>query len=650
MTDLWGFLLQTLTASGVAAVLLIVKAMFRSKLPPKWQFACWGILVLVMLCPAGLFGRYTLLNWPFLVDCLRSGLFRDYGQTRVLAPIPLLPAAFPATAGQWLFCAYAATAVGIFLWYMLSYIHLRLVLKQGYPSGQARAAQLQRVCQTYHLTPCRTVEISGIHSAFVCGVLHPVLVLPADTEVDHKVLLHELMHLQHRDTAWSFLICLLKSIHWCNPLLLYCAGLAANDLEARCDQRVLELLAGEERRDYGRILLSMSSRRYTQTPGSTCIANGGKNIRRRIEAISRFKLYPAGMGLVSICVLLVLTVALLTGVRSNAVYDPGGNASPALSISSARTTLCTTYAGALDAYGKAVLTQNGAYRMLCTPQVQQEALANQLYQRHAASQFPNWDPGLPAWPNSQAGYWIYNLTPTGALSYEGLLVVRLNYPPNGLSAEEGRMYLAAQRLRVFWEIDRWVVAPLENFRAVDTVQENLSWSCQGLPAFIYSAETGEHRVELRLQTVARMEQSQQIVQNFLLGPVTHYDLTPLPHAEFDYTAYTQSVLYTHSGPQTQQDRITHLGISMQAWDPKLPRPSLSTPALNHVDSVSTGGFSQASMYTRALRPGWGPTLLFDAGGSSGVMDPVLPSQFAADLYIDRERIAELTLTLEGGPQ
>ena len=43
MVDLWGFLLQTLTASGVAVLLLLVKALFKDKLPPKWHFAVWGV-------------------------------------------------------------------------------------------------------------------------------------------------------------------------------------------------------------------------------------------------------------------------------------------------------------------------------------------------------------------------------------------------------------------------------------------------------------------------------------------------------------------------------------------------------------------------------------------------------------------------------
>ena len=40
---------------------------------------------------------------------------------------------------------------------------------------------------------------------------------------------------------------------------------------------------------------------YT-SPGTSSMANGGRNIRRRIEAIARFKKYPAGMALASVCV------------------------------------------------------------------------------------------------------------------------------------------------------------------------------------------------------------------------------------------------------------------------------------------------------------------------------------------------------------
>ena len=90
MSDIWSFLLQTLTASGAAAVLLAVKRMLRDKLSPRWQFAVWGVPALVLLLPAGRGGRYVLVNWPLAVEFLRSLLTEEFGVlTRVSAPGPL---------------------------------------------------------------------------------------------------------------------------------------------------------------------------------------------------------------------------------------------------------------------------------------------------------------------------------------------------------------------------------------------------------------------------------------------------------------------------------------------------------------------------------------------------------------------------------
>ena len=170
-----------------------------------------------------------------------------------------------------------------------------------------------------------------------------MLVLPAGEETDEKVLLHELLHLKHHDAAWGLLICLLRCVHWCNPLLWRCADLAGNDLESLCDQRALERLEGEDRRDYGRILLSMANEQYARAPGTSSMANGGRNIRRRIEAIARFKRYPAGMALVSVCVTLVLAGPCLMGARAQSVYTGEHGAlpqrlRPCAAMASARTT------------------------------------------------------------------------------------------------------------------------------------------------------------------------------------------------------------------------------------------------------------------------------------------------------------------------
>lgn len=89
MFDIWAFLLQTLTVSGVAVLLLVVKALFKDKLPPRWHFAVWGVLGIMILIPAGFNGRYTLFHWQFVVEVIKSWV-GDYSFTRVIFPIPIL--------------------------------------------------------------------------------------------------------------------------------------------------------------------------------------------------------------------------------------------------------------------------------------------------------------------------------------------------------------------------------------------------------------------------------------------------------------------------------------------------------------------------------------------------------------------------------
>ena len=91
-----------------------------------------------------------------------------------------------------------------------------------------------------------------------------------------RFLLHELMHRTYADALQNAFWCILRALHWCNPFLQYVFHRIGNDMESLCDQRVLEELEGEERRAYGKILLSMTDEKYARAPGTTSISNGGK--------------------------------------------------------------------------------------------------------------------------------------------------------------------------------------------------------------------------------------------------------------------------------------------------------------------------------------------------------------------------------------
>jgi bla regulator protein BlaR1 len=664
MTDIWSFLLQSLTASGVALVLLLIKALFADKLSPRWQFAVWGVLVLALLLPAGLWGRYVLVNWPLGVETgktlveshLSSALSGPYTLTRVLAPIPLFPNGLPLprSATDWLFYIYCLGILIFLLRHFTSYFKLRLDLRRGIPAGPQLHAQIQRVARQYGLAPCRAVEVGGIGSAFLCGVFRPILILPTGEPVDDKVILHELLHLKQRDVLWGFLLCLLQSLHWCNPLLGFCARRAQNDCEARCDQRVLERLEGEERRDYGRILLSMADDRYARMPGTSSMANGGRNIKARISCITRFKRYPTGMALVSACITLLLAATVLGGTQAAGVVGDGGHWDRlefTSAMASARATRCTTAAGALDTYAKAVIRQNGIYRALCAPLSEHAGLAREM---EAAATGPDpwtythWENGAPGYV-STSGYSLLNLTWQGEDACTALVVFPLQYAlgKDGAPLPTEHNWLAAQTVQVKRTSEGWVVWELGEFQLVEqTIQGGLLTDSDHVlpPLAAYTGETDLFRVRVVYQTWAEVENQVESSGNmdWFFSSGTSFDSTPKPHAQFG--SYRESTLLTavFLGSRQDLDGVSSVAVS-------IPGQASELLDLERPWAVNSGGSSTSGEFyiSSSVEEGWNGLLEIGGGGNSSSPMEAPPSYHAA-IWINNQRVEELTLLPEKG--
>ena len=251
-------------------------------------------------------------------------------------------------------------------------------------------------------------------------------------------------------------MCVLRCLHWCDPLLWYCWDQAQNDCEALCDQRVLERLEGEERREYGVILLSMADDKYARSPGTTSMANGGKNIKACIGAIARFKRYPQGVALGSWCVAVVLAVACLVGAGQAAAV-PDGQEYGSIPLAAARLNRPTTVAGALDTYAKAVLNNSPLYLYMVSPPEETE----ELFQRASRPPYEN---GMELDDLfDELGFWrdrawlaewaVMDLLPDGAGGYTGTLFFA---PVDGVETKG----IVVQQVAVRPSGDHWIVEPL----------------------------------------------------------------------------------------------------------------------------------------------------------------------------------------------
>ena len=547
MVNLWSVLAQTLALSVTAAVLLAAKRLFLDKLSPRWQYGVWAILALRALLPAGLLGRTLVPGGRVVLEAARlqvelplsSVLTDPYGVTEVLAPVPLFPRGLPAPGSitDVLFYVYAAGVLLLALWFFLSYARLRAAIRRGLSPAPEVLAQVEGVAARYGLTaPRRVVVLPGLESAFVCGPLRPVLALP-DRPVDDKVLLHELLHLRHGDVWAGVGVCALRCLHWCNPLIWYCCDRIQNDCEALCDQRVLERLEGEERRAYGVILLSMADGRYARAPGTSSMANGGRNIKARIQAIARFRRYPAGMALASGCVAVVLALTCLGGV-SGAAEVPGGTDRGALALAQAQLNRPTTVAGALDTYAKAILCDSPVYFSMVLPEAERECVWQAGLAPHDEAELED---VLDTSPFNELGFhwhrpswlaeWsVMNLLPDGAEGYTGTLF----FSP---LSEDNTYGIVYQQVAVRPDGDFWTVEPLGDLTVRPDPNQEGIYLCPSseAPYTTYVAEIVTLHVEVDVQLQLNVNNAIFSTSTDLPAWASTYQLDPVPHPDASFT-------------------------------------------------------------------------------------------------------------------
>lgn len=382
MVNIWEFILQTVSVSLVAGILLLTKAIFKDKLTPHWQYGVWVILALRILIPVRAdrfvlmpFGVYLEMAKSYIESRLSSSFTALFAATEPQGIIPRI-VSYPQSITDVLFVIYSAGVIVFLCYYLLSYIRLRLILKKSNTISLEENSEIKQILTENKIKNIKVISVQGITGAFICGVFSPVLVLPSSRETDKKVISHEIMHLMHLDSLQNIFWCVLRSLHWCNPFMHYIFNIIGNDMEILCDYRVLEMLNGEERREYGKLLLNEANKKYARMAGTTSISNGGRNIARRIEAIVRFKKYPKDMALVSVCVAVILSFTCLfansTGYRvADSEYFPETEYEFQKSLAYVKINKPTTVAGAIDTYAKAI-TDNNALMLMSASAVSQQ--------------------------------------------------------------------------------------------------------------------------------------------------------------------------------------------------------------------------------------------------------------------------------------
>ncbi len=167
---------------------------------------------------------------------------------------------------------------------------------------------------------------SFIKSPITFGIIHPYIVIPKDismlsTDEIKCVLLHELYHCKRKDMLVNYLMCLVRTVYWFNPLVWYFLKEMKTEMEISCDYAVLKMLDKKSHFKYGEVILKFASlsRRTSPLLAASEISSSYKQVKRRIVTIANFQVESHLLKMKSALVFFIVLALILITIPSMSV-------------------------------------------------------------------------------------------------------------------------------------------------------------------------------------------------------------------------------------------------------------------------------------------------------------------------------------------
>lgn len=130
-----------------------------------------------------------------------------------------------------------------------------------------------------------------VREPFLIGFKEPILILPDreyNAQVLHFIFLHECYHMRHRDMLYKLFMLFIQSLLWFQPLIYLLKAISYQDVEAACDEAVVEGKDITARKEYGYALLEcLKMERVKGQAYSTYFYHGKRMMKARISAIMK---------------------------------------------------------------------------------------------------------------------------------------------------------------------------------------------------------------------------------------------------------------------------------------------------------------------------------------------------------------------------
>ena len=279
---------EVLTISALIAVVLLVRAIFKNRVPKRMLYALW-LVVLLKLCLPG-----TLVSLPVLPAedaavpaqsaerpvqtapvIQRPAQTVTKPQTPAQQPVSPVqetakPAAKPLTTAPILQIAWFSGSALLGLWLFGAWAVFTIRLHRDRRFVGKRGGT------------CIYVS-DAVKSPCLAGLIPAVYLTEDVLQADEAelILRHELTHLRHLDFLWSLCRTAAVTVYWWNPFIWLAAICSKRDAELACDEAVAAKLPESKRLAYARAILAQAPRK------TAALSLAGPPVKERILFLTK---------------------------------------------------------------------------------------------------------------------------------------------------------------------------------------------------------------------------------------------------------------------------------------------------------------------------------------------------------------------------
>ena len=279
---------EVLTVSALILAVLLVRAIFKNRVPKRMVYTLW-LVVLVKLCLPG-----TLVSLPVLPAEEAAAPVQRVDLPAQTAPVVLQPAqavtqpqtpvqqpvspaqeaaeapAKPLTAMQIFQIVWASGSALLGLWLFGTWLVFTVRLHKS-RRFLGRHGRTRIYISSTVKSPCLAGLVPAVY------LTEDVLQTP-ETEL---ILRHQLTHLRHLDFLWSLCRTAAVIAYWWNPFIWLAAILSKRDAELACDEAVAAGLSDAQRLVYARAILAQAPRK------AAALSLAGPPVRERILFLTK---------------------------------------------------------------------------------------------------------------------------------------------------------------------------------------------------------------------------------------------------------------------------------------------------------------------------------------------------------------------------